>query len=77
MAHLTLAAAVVFWWPVIGPAPRSSATPPGVARVVYLVLAAFSSGTLGVLLAASPVPLYAYRAAPGALADQAWARAAS
>jgi len=73
VAHLTLAAAaVVFWWPVIGPAPRSAATPPAVARVVYLVLAAFSSGTLGVLLAASPVPLYAYRTAPGALADQAW-----
>jgi len=72
LAHLTLAAAaVVFWWPVIGPAPRS-ATPPAVARVVYLVLAAFSSGTLGVLLAASPEPLYAYRTAPGALEDQAW-----
>jgi putative membrane protein len=76
-AHLTLgAAAVVFWWPVIGPAPRSAAPPPAAARVVYLVLAAFVSGALGVVLAASPVPLYAYPAPPGglsALEDQAWA----
>jgi putative membrane protein len=75
-AHVTLAAAaVVFWWPVIGPAPRSGAPPPAVARVVYLVLAAFASGALGVLLAASPVPLYAYPAPSGglsALEDQAW-----
>jgi putative membrane protein len=74
-AHVTLAAsAVVFWWPVIGPAPRSATAPP-VARVVYLVLAAFASGALGVLLAASSVPLYAYPAPPGgvtALEDQAW-----
>jgi cytochrome c oxidase assembly factor CtaG len=43
--------------------------------VVYLVLAAFASGALGVVLAASPVPLYAYPAPPGglsALEDQAW-----
>jgi cytochrome c oxidase assembly factor CtaG len=73
LAHLTLAAAaVVFWWPVIGPAPRPAPAPPAVARVVYLVLAAFCSGSLGVLLAASPVPLYAYRVAPDALEDQAW-----
>jgi cytochrome c oxidase assembly factor CtaG len=75
LAHLTLAgAAVVFWWPVIGPAPRPAAPPPVVARVVYLVLAALASGALGVLLAASPVPLYAYPATvPGVspLQDQA------
>jgi cytochrome c oxidase assembly factor CtaG len=75
LAHLTLAgAAVVFWWPVIGPAPRS-APPPAAARVVYLVLGAFASGALGVALAASPVPLYAYPATasgPDPLEDQAW-----
>jgi cytochrome c oxidase assembly factor CtaG len=75
LAHLTLtAAAVVFWWPVLGPAPRT-ATPPAAARVVYLVLAAFASGALGVVLAASPVPLYAYPAAAeggSRLDDQAW-----
>jgi putative membrane protein len=76
LEHLTfMLAALVFWWPVIGPAPRSAAPPAAVARVVYLVLAAFSSGALGVLLAGSPAPLYAYRAAVGAptsLEDQAW-----
>jgi cytochrome c oxidase assembly factor CtaG len=68
-------AAAVFWWPIIGPAPRAAAPPTAVARVVYLVLAAFSSGALGVLLAASPTPLYAYAArdqATGSLEDQAW-----
>ena len=63
LEHVTFGlAAVVFWWPVIGPAPRAAAPPAAVARVVYLVLAAFSSGALGVLLAASPAPLYAYAA---------------
>jgi putative membrane protein len=74
--HVTFAgAAVVFWWPVIGPAPRVAPPPAPVARVVYLVLAAFSSTALGVLLAASPAPLYAYGPAAGgagALEDQAW-----
>jgi putative membrane protein len=76
LEHLSFAlAAIVFWWPVIGPAPRSATPPTAVARVVYLVLAAFSSGALGVLLAASPAPLYAYPAipdAPSPLEDQAW-----
>lgn len=76
LEHLTFAlAAVVFWWPVIGPAPRAASPPTAVGCVVYLVLAAFSSGALGVLLAASPAPLYAYGGAPGGLSpleDQAW-----
>jgi cytochrome c oxidase assembly factor CtaG len=76
LEHLTfVVAAIVFWWPVTGPAPRSAAPPPAVARVVYLVLAGFSSSALGVLLATSPVPLYAYQASTGALSpleDQAW-----
>ncbi|HEX6210578.1 MAG TPA: cytochrome c oxidase assembly protein [Methylomirabilota bacterium] len=76
LEHLTFAlAAIVFWWPVIGPAPRAAAPPTAVARVVYLVLAAFSSGALGVLLATSPVPLYAYpgtAGGPSPLEDQAW-----
>src|SRR5262249_10983572 len=65
------AAAVVFWWPVIAPAPRVAAPAAPVARVVYLVLAALSGGALGVLLAATPAPLYAY-ATSDPLADQAW-----
>jgi putative membrane protein len=76
LAHLTLTgAAVVFWWPVIGPAPRAAPSPPAAARVVYLVMAAFASGALGMVLAASPVPLYAYAATAGGvspLEDQAW-----
>jgi putative membrane protein len=66
LEHLTLAAgAVVFWWPVIAPAPRVAPPAPAAARVAYLVLAAFSSSALGVLLAASPAPLYAYPPAAG------------
>ncbi|HEU5197823.1 MAG TPA: cytochrome c oxidase assembly protein [Methylomirabilota bacterium] len=72
LEHLSFtAAAVVFWWPVIAPAPRVAAPAAPVARVVYLVLAALSGGALGVLLAASPAPLYAY-ATGDPLADQAW-----
>lgn len=70
LEHLTLlAAGLLFWWPVLAPAPRLRpvALP---ARVVYLVLGAFQGGALGILLAATPTPLYAY-AAPDALADQA------
>lgn len=75
LEHVSFAvAAVVFWWPVISPAPRVAAPPSPVARVVYLVLAAFSGGALGVLLAASPAPLYAYAPSGSSdpLDDQAW-----
>jgi cytochrome c oxidase assembly factor CtaG len=76
LEHLSFTlAAVVFWWPVIGPAPRPAPAPTAVARVVYLVLAAFSSAALGVLLAAWPTSLYAYPATPATpspLEDQAW-----
>jgi cytochrome c oxidase assembly factor CtaG len=76
LEHLTFAlAALVFWWPVIAPAPRSTTPPTAVARVVYLVLAAFSSSALGVLLAASPAPLYAYQGVVDGLSpldDQVW-----
>jgi cytochrome c oxidase assembly factor CtaG len=66
--HLVFAAtAVVFWWPVIDPAPRAQPAPPLGWRIVYLVLGAFQSAALGVFLLASPQPLYAY----GVLDDQA------
>jgi cytochrome c oxidase assembly factor CtaG len=65
--HLVFAAtAVLFWWPVIGPAPRGRVAPPG-WRIVYLVLGAFQSAALGVVLVTAPRPLYAY----GVLDDQA------
>jgi putative membrane protein len=73
LEHLAFTlAAILFWWPVIGPAPRPTPAPTAVARVVYLLLAAFSSGALGVLLASTPIPLYAYPEAPSPLEDQAW-----
>ncbi|HXU87723.1 MAG TPA: cytochrome c oxidase assembly protein [Methylomirabilota bacterium] len=59
--------AVLFWWPVIDPAPRARRAPPLGWRVVYLVLGAFQSAALGVFLVAAPRALYAY----GALDDQA------
>jgi len=66
--HLVFAAtAALFWWPVIDPAPRGPASPPLGGRIVYLVLGAFQSAALGVVLVATPWPLYAY----GALDDQA------
>jgi cytochrome c oxidase assembly factor CtaG len=65
--HLVFAAtAALFWWPVIGPAPRGAPAPLG-CRIVYLVLGAFQSAALGVFLLAAPRPLYAY----GGLDDQA------
>jgi putative membrane protein len=66
--HLAFAAtAVLFWWPVIDPAPRAGAAAPLGWRIVYLVLGAFQSAALGVVLLAAARPLYAY----GALDDQA------
>jgi putative membrane protein len=66
--HLAFAVtAVLFWWPVIDPAPRAHPRPPLGWRIVYLVLGAFQSAALGVFLVTTPRPLYAY----GALDDQA------
>jgi putative membrane protein len=50
--------ALLFWWPVVAPSPRVRPPAPHVARVVYLVLAAFQSGLLGLLLTVSPWALY-------------------
>jgi len=67
-----VAAAVVFWWPVLDPAPRVRRPPGDGTRLAYLVLAAVSNGGLGVLLASASRPLYtAYAGAPDALDDQA------
>lgn len=66
--HLLFAAtAALFWWPVIDPAPRASRPPALGWRIVYLLLGAFQSAGLGIVLAAAPRALYAY----GALDDQA------
>lgn len=51
--------AMLFWWPVINPAPHVGAAPHPGLRVVYLVTGALQSAILGLLLAASPTVLYA------------------
>ena len=51
-------AALLFWWPILSPAPRLSPVRHPAARVVYLVLGALQSAALGLLLASSAAPLY-------------------
>lgn len=75
---LFFGSAVLFWWPVIDPAPRVRPPASFGARIVYLVLAAFQGAALGLLLTLSPRVLYAtYGGAPAPwgidpLEDQAW-----
>jgi len=70
--------ALVFWWPLIHPAPRFRRAPPYPLRVVYLVLGAFQTAALGLWLTLAPAELYrsyAGAARPGglgALDDQMW-----
>jgi len=69
---------VLFWWPVISPAPHLRGRAQPAVRIVYLVLAAFQEAVLGLLLAVAPWVLYSsYALAPrvlalGAREDQAW-----
>ena len=77
--HLTFfMGAVLFWWPVIHPAPRFGRSVPHAIRIVYLVLAAFQTAALGLLLTLAPVVLYrSYATAErpeglSALDDQVW-----
>jgi cytochrome c oxidase assembly factor CtaG len=50
--------AILFWWPLIRPAPRGSVQLSNGGRVVYLVLAAFQESVLGLLLTVAPAGLY-------------------
>ena len=50
--------AVLFWWPIVQPAPRLRARSTDGARVGYLVLAALQGGLLGLLLTLSPEAWY-------------------
>jgi putative membrane protein len=52
------ASAVIFWWPVVQPAPGQRRRTAHGARVVYLVLAAFQGAFLGLLLSLSPRAWY-------------------
>jgi putative membrane protein len=76
--HVTFfAAALVFWWPVIHPAPRLRRAVSHPVRIVYLVLAAFQTAALGLLLTLAPSVLYrsyavAHVDAAAALEDQVW-----
>jgi len=59
LEHLAFfATAVLFWWPIVQPAPRLGSRPTDGARVAYLVLAALQSGLLGLLLTLSPEAWY-------------------
>lgn len=73
LQHLMfIATAVLFWWPVVGPAPRLGPPAAPGRCVAYLVLAAFQSAALGLALVLSPRPLYpTYAAAADALEAQA------
>jgi putative membrane protein len=51
--------AVLFWWPVIRPAPRLGPPPLYVLRLTYLVLGTFQSAMLGIFLSVSPESWYA------------------
>lgn len=79
LEHVTFfAAAALFWWPVVHPAPRFRGPASHAARTAYLVLGAFQASALGLYLALAPAPLYrayAIVARPegfGVLEDQAW-----
>jgi putative membrane protein len=57
--------AILFWWPVVNPAPRVAGSAHPLLRIVYLVSGALQSAALGLLLAASPSVLYpSYAASP-------------
>ena len=63
--HLVMfGAAVLFWWPVIGPAPVRSLLPYPL-RFLYLFLALFQNIVLGGILTFGKGPIYShYQAAP-------------
>ncbi len=50
--------AVLFWWPIVQPAPRLRARVGYSGRVVYLILTAMQGALLGLLLAMSPQTWY-------------------
>ena len=78
LEHLAFfGSAILFWWPVVGPAPHFGRPVHPALRVVYLVTGALQGAALGLLLAASPVALYPSYGTPrapgtlGPLEDQA------
>jgi putative membrane protein len=74
LEHLTFfGTAVLFWWPIINPAPRFHHLTSGVmygARIGYLILATAQNTLLGAVLGLSERAFYAsYAAGPRLLAD--------
>ncbi len=60
LEHLTMfVAALIFWWPVIGPAPVRSRMPHPL-RFLYLFLALFQNILLGAILTFASGPVYSY-----------------
>ena len=60
---LLLATALLFWWPVLGPA-RARAALPAWAAILYLFLALAAGSVLGIILAFAPPGLYPRYLAP-------------
>jgi cytochrome c oxidase assembly factor CtaG len=70
LEHITLfVTGVLFWWPIVEPAPRLHPARPLWSRIVYLVVAGVQSSALGLGLVLSPVALYP---SYGVLDDQVW-----
>jgi cytochrome c oxidase assembly factor CtaG len=72
--HLTFfGTAVLFWWPIVNPAPRLRRLSTGVmygARIGYLILATAQNTLLGAVLGLAERAFYpSYAAAPRLLAD--------
>jgi len=57
--------AILFWWPIVNPAPRLHGHIPYALRILYVIAAAFQNTALGFLIAVSDRVLYpSYAATP-------------
>jgi putative membrane protein len=73
LEHLAFfSTSVLFWWPIVCPAPRLHRPPHPGFQIVYLVAATAQNTILGMLLTLPERVLYGYygRLGPGALDDQ-------
>jgi cytochrome c oxidase assembly factor CtaG len=62
--HLSFfGAALLFWWPIVDPAPRLGARVHDAWRVAYVIPAAFQSQILGLIFAFYPTLIYPHYAA--------------